>query len=124
MSKAMLKLLSFFIRGKPVQRWYNFSIHRFVKKPEIMYRLSFALNYVPIHNKYKSFLFQVWSVDRDTLGREKEVYRHRFLEYVGDELESLVYAREEYAVYGESGLQEVAFDEKLDGEEWFEVEHH
>lgn len=130
---ARLKLLSFSVRGKPQKRWYDFELHRFVKSPKRMFRLSIALNDVPKHHKYRSYLLQVWSLDREFLEDNFDGFLNDFIRKVGKDLESVVYAEElvdgvartgEHVVTFGYGIQEVVFDEKLEGESRFEIEHH
>lgn len=117
------KLLSFFVHGKKQERWYDFKLHRFVKKPQTMWRLSFALNYIPIHNKYRSYLFQVFSDDREWLEENRDLFFERFIVKVGEDLESLPYA-EENAVLGIEDIVEVEWNPDLIGETYFAVERH
>jgi hypothetical protein len=121
-----LKLLSFFIRGKPVQRWYDFRIHRFVRAPEKMYRLSLSLNYVPIHGpgKYRSYLWQFWTLDREEIDRRWKEFLTDFILKVGRNLESTAYAEEEVMAGFGYGIQEVEFNPNLDRRAEFEVEYH
>jgi len=119
------KLLSFFCRSKKQERWYDFKIHKFCKKPQTMWRLSFALNYIPIHGpgKYRSYLFQAWHDDREWLEDRFEWLFERFIGLVGADLGSRAYA-EENAVLGIERFAEVEYNVDLIGETRFEVEHH
>jgi hypothetical protein len=88
-----------------------------------MYRLSFTLNYVPIHNKYRSYLFQFWTSDKDEIYDKYWNLIRDFVGMVGEDLESSAYARDLIGEMG-VGVQEVEYNPDLEGESHFEVEHH
>lgn len=90
-----------------------------------MWRLSFILNYVPIHGpgKYRSYLFQVWHDDKEWLERNYDRLFVRFVNLVAADLKSLSYAREN-AVLGVERFAEVEYNPDLIGETYFAVERH